>query len=77
MHWGIQEKNGPEKNCDNNCGKFRAQRRIRLGVRRLGRRYSNCHIFENLLPGEYELYLSLSYRSPADSRLSTAIPRVF
>jgi hypothetical protein len=33
-------------------------------------------VFENLLPGEYELSLSLSYRSPADSRLSTAIPRV-
>jgi hypothetical protein len=32
--------------------------------------------FENLLPGEYELSLSLSYRSPADSPLSTAIPRV-
>jgi protocatechuate 3,4-dioxygenase beta subunit len=33
-------------------------------------------VFENLLPGEYELSLSLSYRSPADNRLSTAIPRV-
>src|SRR5262249_41105517 len=33
-------------------------------------------VFENLLPGEYELSLSLSYRSPADSQLSTAIPRV-
>jgi carboxypeptidase family protein len=33
-------------------------------------------VFENLLPGEYELSLSLSYRSPADSLLSTAIPRV-
>jgi hypothetical protein len=33
-------------------------------------------VFENLIPGEYELSLSLSNRSPADSRLSTAIPRV-
>jgi hypothetical protein len=33
-------------------------------------------VFENLLPGEYELSLSLSSRSPADSRLSTSIPRV-
>ena len=33
-------------------------------------------VFENLLPGEYELYISPIHGSHLDSRLSTAIPRV-